>query len=107
MCDLMPSSLTTAMATASVDLYNCGSGSGGGGGGDGSGNAVAGQNATITTNAQSGASASGKSAPSQNFSSALSSGLNLAFTNPKGAKLLADFKQIILELSMTIVSFPQ
>lgn len=24
---------------------------------------------------------------------------NLAFTNPKGAKLLADFKQIILELS--------
>ena len=48
----------------------------------------------------------GGTATSPNFSNpanmqttATSAGLNLAFTNPKGAKLLADFKQIILELS--------
>jgi hypothetical protein len=31
--------------------------------------------------------------------------VNLAFTNPKGAKLLADFKQIILELSKSLSPF--
>lgn len=30
----------------------------------------------------------------------VATGVNLAFNNPKAAKLLADFKQIILELSM-------
>ena len=98
MSDLMP-----ATTTISGNEYSATAGATANGEGSSSHHQ---QQQTTKTSTSTIIGGGGGTATSPNFSNpanmqttATSAGLNLAFTNPKGAKLLADFKQIILELS--------
>lgn len=100
MSDLMP-----ATTTISGNEYSAAAAAAATANGEGSSSHHQ-QQQTTKTSTSTIISGGGGTATSPTFSNpanmqttATSAGLNLAFTNPKGAKLLADFKQIILELS--------
>lgn len=101
MSDLMP-----ATTTISGNEYSAAAAAAATANGEGSSSHHQQQQTTKTSTSTIIGGGGGGTATSPNFSNpanmqttATSAGLNLAFTNPKGAKLLADFKQIILELS--------